>query len=272
MAANNPAKDRARPIPEVVLKAGDPLLLARLACAVEAICRLPAIPVVDWCDRAASAVGHLAPRGIVGVVACSLGAKGVIQTILATGAACVGASIAEVERAAQLGARLERLAGQPWTPATLSSPAGVFIPAQVDGVHQDVWESASSRPVLARHVACGGQTPSLLVYLQTNDPDAHVSLLDAVMPVLMRRVKHTVWPTRTNGWVSPSEHGVLDQLVLGLSVREAAVALNKSPHTVHDHVKSLHRKLGASSRAMLVARALGHPVPIVDVLTDGVHQ
>jgi hypothetical protein len=27
---------------------------------------------------------------------------------------------------------------------------------------------------------------------------------------------------------------------------------------VHDHVKSLHRKLNASSRGQLIARALGH--------------
>ena len=41
-------------------------------------------------------------------------------------------------------------------------------------------------------------------------------------------------------------------------MREIADALERSPHTVHDHVKSLHRKLNASSRGELIARTLGH--------------
>lgn len=54
------------------------------------------------------------------------------------------------------------------------------------------------------------------------------------------------------------EQDVLERLILGRSVREIAEELGRSPHTVHDHVKSLHRKLDASSRGELVARALGH--------------
>ena len=51
---------------------------------------------------------------------------------------------------------------------------------------------------------------------------------------------------------------MLDLLVLGLSVRQIAEELGRSTHTVHDHVKSLHKKLNANSRGELVARALGH--------------
>ena len=50
---------------------------------------------------------------------------------------------------------------------------------------------------------------------------------------------------------------VLEQLILGKSVREIAEMIQRSPHTVHDHVKNLHRKLGATSRGALIARALG---------------
>jgi two-component system nitrate/nitrite response regulator NarL len=60
-------------------------------------------------------------------------------------------------------------------------------------------------------------------------------------------------------WISLREREVLDMLVEGLTVPEIAGRLNRSPHTVHDHVKSLHRKLGAKSRGELVAAALGHP-------------
>jgi DNA-binding CsgD family transcriptional regulator len=59
-------------------------------------------------------------------------------------------------------------------------------------------------------------------------------------------------------WISQRERDVLEYLVLGHSVREIAEALSRSPHTIHDHVKSLHRKLNAQSRGELVARALGH--------------
>lgn len=59
-------------------------------------------------------------------------------------------------------------------------------------------------------------------------------------------------------WITPKEQDVLDRLILGYSVREIAAELGRSPHTMHDHVKSLHRKLGASNRGDLIARALGH--------------
>ena len=62
-------------------------------------------------------------------------------------------------------------------------------------------------------------------------------------------------------WISEREREVLDLLVLGLSVRQIAEELGRSTHTVHDHVKSLHRKLRANSRGELVARALGHLTP-----------
>jgi DNA-binding CsgD family transcriptional regulator len=64
--------------------------------------------------------------------------------------------------------------------------------------------------------------------------------------------------TRTVGRVTPSEQVVLEQLVMGRSVKEIADELSRSPHTIHDHIKSLHRKFGASNRGQLVARALGH--------------
>jgi DNA-binding CsgD family transcriptional regulator len=59
-------------------------------------------------------------------------------------------------------------------------------------------------------------------------------------------------------WITPKEQDVLDRLILGYSVREIAAELGRSPHTMHDHVKSLHRKLGATCRGDLIARALGH--------------
>jgi DNA-binding CsgD family transcriptional regulator len=84
-------------------------------------------------------------------------------------------------------------------------------------------------------------------------------LLEGVLPVLARRAVLAMGhsPSFHGAWLTQREQRVLDLLTLGQSVREIAEALDRSPHTVHDHVKSLHRKFGASSRGELVARALG---------------
>ncbi len=57
--------------------------------------------------------------------------------------------------------------------------------------------------------------------------------------------------------LSPCETRVLDLLVQGMSIPQIAARLSRSPHTVHDHVKSMHRKLGAKSRGELILRAIG---------------
>ena len=54
--------------------------------------------------------------------------------------------------------------------------------------------------------------------------------------------------------LSPREEAVLAELATGASTAEAARALGISPHTVRDHVKSLHEKVGVRSRTELVSR------------------
>ncbi len=82
----------------------------------------------------------------------------------------------------------------------------------------------------------------------------------AALSLLSRRAVMALGSQRSRRslWISPREQRVLDQLILGKSVRQIADDLDRSPHTVHDHVKSLHRKLNASSRGELIARALGY--------------
>ena len=52
--------------------------------------------------------------------------------------------------------------------------------------------------------------------------------------------------------LSPREETVLAELVKGSTTQETARAVGLSPHTVRDHVKSLHEKVGVRSRAELV--------------------
>ncbi|MCW5757704.1 MAG: hypothetical protein KIT54_10750 [Phycisphaeraceae bacterium] len=48
---------------------------------------------------------------------------------------------------------------------------------------------------------------------------------------------------------------MLEHLVSGHSIVEVARVIGRSPYTVHDHAKSLHRKLGVHTRAALVGCA-----------------
>jgi DNA-binding CsgD family transcriptional regulator len=59
--------------------------------------------------------------------------------------------------------------------------------------------------------------------------------------------------------LTPREREVLDYLCLGYTNREIALACGSSPHTVRNQLRSIFRKLGASTRAEAVALALGAP-------------
>jgi len=86
-----------------------------------------------------------------------------------------------------------------------------------------------------------------------------IGAVRVLLPELASRAIRAVGetPATSSRWLTVREQQVLRELSLGKSVREIADELGRSPHTVHDHVKSLHRKLDASSRGELVARALG---------------
>lgn len=53
------------------------------------------------------------------------------------------------------------------------------------------------------------------------------------------------------GRLSETERKILDLLMQGLTEREAADQIGRSPHTVHVHVKNVYRKLNVTSRRQL---------------------
>ncbi len=53
--------------------------------------------------------------------------------------------------------------------------------------------------------------------------------------------------------LTPRQQQVLAQLMAGASEKELAFTLNVSPHTVHEHIKAIHRAFGARSRGELLA-------------------
>jgi len=94
---------------------------------------------------------------------------------------------------------------------------------------------------------------------------ARASLVAQVLPwahTIVRTALGECKGAEPRSWLTEKERVVLEQFVRGDSVVEIAKSLGRSRYTVHDHVKSLHRKLGVHSRATLVGCAtLGVPPP-----------
>lgn len=126
-----------------------------------------------------------------------------------------------------------------------------------------VWPTPHPAEVV---LAAAGATdaPTMLAFIGCpRNPEVPLSVLPVVMPLLAAAAtKCLVWATDdSRSRLTVKEQEVLAQLAQGHSVRQIAETLGRSPHTVHDHVKALHRKLDASSRGELIAKALGHLPP-----------
>lgn len=60
--------------------------------------------------------------------------------------------------------------------------------------------------------------------------------------------------------LTPREVSVVQHLVRGIPIKEVASELNLSRHTVHDHIKVIYQKCGATSRSELVANLFSQNV------------
>lgn len=90
-------------------------------------------------------------------------------------------------------------------------------------------------------------------------PDNALHLLHALhMPLRLRATAALENVNNPRAWLTDREQSVLELLIQGNSVRAIAEQLGRSAHTIHDHVKNLHKKIGASSRGELIAKAIGH--------------
>lgn len=263
--------------------------------ASERLCGLPAVATLDWTDRAARALAVLLPPSRVCVMLVQAEPSGRLTVLEAAGsAACLtreeaasparsmwsGGEEAEAaeadlsvrsraDRVRELGFRLDglragsvlvgsaaRLSGSElWRTSAVGAVwAGTDVSDLLIGV------AGLGEPGAQRYVVVQMGLVALAGASQRRVAAEHQAALEAVMPLLSRRVILAVgaMPSTESTWLTAREQQVLEHLVLGKSVRQIADDLERSPHTVHDHVKSLHRKLGASSRGELIARALGY--------------
>ncbi|MBC7834976.1 MAG: response regulator transcription factor [Phycisphaerales bacterium] len=179
---------------------------------------------------------------------------------------------------ARLRAAAENLANLGWAPQRLAKSGSQGLSASpiesldgASGWRQNAlgqrWLEAGAHDVVvaATHLGDPDEHRVLFVEFGLTSPDAtataeDAAVIDALMPALARRALLAFGssPSSEAQRLTPREELVLDHLLQGKSVRQIAEELGRSPHTVHDHVKALHRKLNASTRGALVARALGH--------------
>jgi len=242
-------------------------LVAELASAIG---RLPAAPTQDWCEEAARVIREIRPWAIVSVTIAGVESQGEIRYLEATGA--VGTD-----------SKGRDLGGQPIHPDNLialgwSLAEGVdqaqacnlrSLPCAAGWADSHAarrWArfGVSDLTIALAPVPAGVPFRTLVVEIglcADDRPFSHteLSVLRAALPLLARRAALAYGPELTSPLtrLTLREQEVLEHLTIGKSVKEIAEDLGRSPHTVHDHVKSLHRKLGASSRGELIARALG---------------
>lgn len=248
----------------------------RASRVTERICALPAVATLDWGDQAAACLLQLADDTIVSLTIASIDPDGTIVDLEAAGVA-IGAALPPESGSPDLTirSRTERLGSLGFQPTAAGLRAGTVAratdligPAWRTGPIGRVWNGLGVTDVLLAIHRLGRVDPGRLLIAQVARVSAEdsrfdgrdVALLASTMPILLRRTILAIGSSRSTAsrWLTAREQEVLSQLTLGKSVRQIAQDLDRSPHTVHDHVKNLHRKLSASSRGELIARALGY--------------
>lgn len=252
--------------------------LALTAAITEAICDLPAVATLTWGDRAAEAISMLASPSWACVLIGTLSENGEMLAHEATGVACGGVPASDRARSTELTlrSRADRIQDTGLRRAAADLRAGVAttLPSLLGPESWRrtglglLWAEIDVADVVVTAHQLGTAEPGrcLIAMVGLADPRldradrAHVDVMRVVMPRVAQRAVVAVGQRRTTAsrWLTFREEQVLNELKLGKSVRQIAEQLERSPHTVHDHVKSLHRKLNASSRGELVARALGY--------------
>ena len=229
-----------------------------------------AVPTSDWSQHAAAALLRLTNRGPLVVGLCRFAPGGAPIQIEDSGAA--GArdtprrhlrALLDPERAA-------------WdlAPGETASaiPSADHVPLdELAPVAREAWSAVGAVGLVRGSAALSPGAPQRRVRVLLgmdaslwDDAASYAAVLSGVLGPLAQRMGQAFGreaPIDPSKRLTAREAGVLSQLLLGLSIRQIADKLDRSPHTVHDHVKSLHTKLGANSRGELVARALGHLEP-----------
>lgn len=251
-------------------------LLDRCTQLTHDLAHLPAVPTIDWCDRAAKVFGSVAQNEGAGAVVVDTIVTGEVRAVLATGACAGTASPRDIAQQAKTSIRfaLETLSqghvlpGMAESSVLRNAESGVLHSESLGeeifvskwGLSRETRMIWSACPIAGRIT---GRTLASYVaaHRDVESLDSARMLLQSCVTHAARLASHALVCVDSDGniaWLTPREQDVLERLVEGKSVREISDEIERSQHTVHDYVKSLHRKLGANSRGELVAKAIGH--------------
>lgn len=244
--------------------------LALVASIVEDVCSLPAVATYDWMKRAATIIHRLSPDAVTTV-----------------------ALVVNHEDKLTIPRDFSATLGAGRLPATVSVHEELIRDLKSDSVRENLFDCEVCKPLLVRTNQPGSVfTPMrlllpdrldhtrltmvcpiseslhafperlLCVDLWLNRGKGNLGesaylVLEAVAPLLGKRVLKAFADVDHTVELSPKEGQVLRLLQQGMTVKQIANEMQRSPHTVHDHVKSLHRKLGASNRGELLAKTFG---------------
>ncbi|MEM1424876.1 MAG: helix-turn-helix transcriptional regulator [Planctomycetota bacterium] len=249
--------------------------LRKVAEVVSSVGSLPAVATQDWCETACRAINALRPDALVCLMIADLAENGEILLMEAIGAVhggyngeMVDGAMLHPASASSLGWWLEGHPGRTQASRTTllrMNPAASRWSETVVGRRwtQEFGMSDMLVGLTPIGVEDDGRCIVIEMGVRADDeefaaPDA--AALQAILPQLAHRAELAFGaePINPMNRITPREQLILEQLALGKTVKQIATGLSRSPHTIHDHVKSLHRKLNASSRGELIARALGH--------------
>jgi len=236
--------------------------------------RLPAIATLDWCDQAASSLVSEYCGAIAVVIIATVGRSGEVTSIEAGGVgACGDCDVSSTDVVAAVRSEIEAIGVLPVTSTpcvavslretlgdawSVSRVGRVFRGLPLSDAFVTICSIAGSeagRSVISIVGVMGESVP----VSKSAPADVQALLWSSTVHIAERAAIAIGGQRSARGrWISEREREVLDLLVLGLSVRQIAEELGRSTYTVHDHVKSLHKKLNANSRGELVSRALGH--------------
>lgn len=246
-----------------------------VARMTELIAQLPAVATLDWADRAAGAMLPMGGRLRVCLMVARVEASGGLTQLETVGVAAAK-SVEDDAAELTIRSRSERIDGigipAPAAGHVIAGRAADLLGAgwRESGPGR-IWTQLHAADVLIGAIGIGRPEDARAVVIhaaRVDQPEvpavpftaAQADMLRAISEPLARRTLLALGDDRnaSTRWLTAREQEVLEKLTLGMSVREIAEAIGRSPHTVHDHVKSLHRKLNATSRGELVARALGY--------------
>lgn len=246
--------------------------LRHVAEVVGSIGALPAVATQDWCERACRALLHLREDALACLLVADLAENGEILLLEASGAVHGGFQGESIEghmlhpaSASSLGWWLDGGANTSRATLLRMHPGAARWGETAVGRRWAQDFSITDMLVGLTPIGNPDDGRALVIELGLRSdaepftaPDA--AALQAVLPQLSKRATLAFGEESINPMnrITPREQLILEQLALGKTVKQIAEGLKRSPHTIHDHVKSLHRKLNASSRGELIARALGH--------------